>query len=208
MYFDRPGLILLATLATFGPLVGLALVRLMNYIALNNSKNPDAATSPTDALFSLFTLIAIDFLNGLVISAWLAQMYDEYKKMSGDSPRPIEREERSPEGWHGLRDLNTGKMVNAFTMPRVQIDARRDFAIQQLRKLQYYGDSSKLNWTETYWLKEKPRRWKGKNEDFRVMMHDIDGLVIEKADPKRPNSGYILRDEITLHRMAQGALPH
>ena len=201
--FDRPGLVLLVLLATFAPLTAHAIVK-----SMNNWRSPTGA----DAVLSVITELFADCLVALLVSGEFAARYDEHKRMiANDEPghkrswtpnEPIEQRPRT------LLDMNRADGY-AMNVQAVKIDTRRHFAITQWRTYEYYGrDAKKLDWTEGYWLKSKPRRWKGKNDEFRQMMHEIDGTVIEKADPERPNSGYILRDETMLHRMASGYLPH
>ena len=108
MYFDRPGLILLVSLATVGPLAGLAVVRWMN-----EWKQPIG----WDAVFSFITLFAIDILNGLVISAWLAQMYDEYTKL--DARYDVKPSVMPPVKVYGNMNDNA---VYENTTPKVSID--------------------------------------------------------------------------------------
>jgi len=194
MYFDRPSLLLLLSVGLLGPLAGLATVN-----AMNDWKEPKG----WDAIFSYTVLLAMICFVGLVITTFLAQMYDDWKDNKSVPGKPVINE--TPTEKHGLLDMNTGKMINAFRVQAVKIDARKHFAITLWRQLEYHGhDAAKLDLTEEYWLKVKPKKWKGKNEEFRQCMHDWDGVVFQKSDPTRSNSRYVLRDESELKRKADG----
>lgn len=117
MYFDRPGLILLVSLATLGPLTGLAFVRLMNYITLKDWKTPPGV----DAFFSGLTLSSILLFVGLIISATIAKMYDEYQDMKSGVGRSSVNTPQ-PERPRTLLDMNTGKVVNAFDTQAMKVD--------------------------------------------------------------------------------------
>jgi len=187
--YDRPGLILLILCAAFGPLVGFAL---MEYFGL------DISTGLT-ALF-------IDFGTWYILYAFVDLMIADWKSLNArDGVRPSVAQSDAETRRHGLIDMNSGKMLNAFRVPAVKIDARKHFAITLWRQLEYHGhDAAKLDLTEEYWLKVKPKKWKGKNEEFRQCMHDWDGVVFQKSDPTRSNSRYVLRDESELKRKADG----
>ena len=152
-----------------------------------------------DVWFVNLTLASVTTFRALylLVANSLYQMYmtlDGGKRPAVNNPAPRVIPNLNAQGY-------------ALTTQSVKIDARRNMAIRQWRTLEYYNhDASKLNWTETYWLKEKPKRWKGKNEEFRACMHDWNGSVIQKKDPLRDNSEYVLRSEEELRRAADGRM--
>lgn len=191
--FDRPGLILYVLCAAAGPSAGYALAN--HYGGGWDAKLMEGG---------------IISLTGLVLSFFLAHDYDEYKALESPSKR-VEPEQPK----RTLLDMNKADGF-ALTTQAVKIDVRRNFAITLIRMLDYNGhDANKLDLTEDFWLGgwvdskdhskgKHPKRWKGKNKEFRDCMHDWDGAVFQKSDPTRSNSRYTLRDEMELKRKADG----
>ena len=182
---DRPGLVLIVLLATFGPAAGFALKRYFG--------------GGFDAWWTMFV---IDAGTGYTIFMYVASLFEDYKRI-GEAPvqRPAYRNEplRIP-------DLSYDQTVTA-----VHFDPRRLFAVTILRQYEH-GFDVKL--TEAYWLKKTVtakgkaarKRWQGTPDEFRVMMHEWDGVIFERKDPTRENSPYIVRDVARLRSAAEGKL--
>jgi hypothetical protein len=191
MYFDRPGLILLVLLATFGPLAGLAVVR-----AMNDWKAPIG----WDAIFSFLTLAAIDLLNGLVISAWIAQMYDEYKDLKSGASKPVMRAEPQAEK-RILLDMNTGKPLYAFQTPAVKIDVMsrkiKHFCIVLVNQRDH---GFKIDLKEETWKKHFGGR------DHYVHVRDVRLAGAFAKESSRTNSPFVVVDWGVVEDGARGRM--
>lgn len=144
-----------------------------------------------------FTLLAMLFFG---LGGWYGEfiylqiMLEDFKRSIRLEPSP-QRAEKT----RNIPDLNRNKYT--FQTETVKIDARRHFAILVWR--QYEFDKDQIDLTEEYWLRRKPRKWKGKDDEFRRMKRELDGIVFQKKDPARDNSSYIIRDDRLLRRLAE-----
>jgi hypothetical protein len=86
------------------------------------------------------------------------------------------------------------------TVAGVRFDARKNFANIVYSRLEY--GYTKVNLTEDYWIKK--HHWQGTPEEFRQMMHDWDGDVVERKNPKNPKSSYFIRSKDRLLDKAEG----
>lgn len=198
MYFDRPGLILLVLLATFGPLAGLAFIKY-----LNGWKTPHGI----DALFSGMTLSSIILLVWTVILTYLAAMYDEYTKMRArdgvrpHAPQPEPVEEVKP------RIFVDGKQLvhaHAFVMPQLKVNVEMLFARALIAQSRGLLD---VKLTETYWVKSK--RWEKLGGvgalDFRDLIDRWERAgAIKRKNPNAENSTYVIDDGLKIGRAAAG----
>ena len=195
VYFDRPGLVLLVALATVGPLAGLAVAR-----AINNWRTPTG----WDAWYTFLTLGAIDAFVGLVISAWIAQMYDEYKKLS-DGVRPQDARDEQPDAEtrkHGLIDMNTGKMIYQNNAQTVKIDV-------MTIKIKRFSRTLVTQHANGFKVDLRERTWEahfGGRKNY-VEARDVRMAgAFAKENPQLPNSPFIVADWRIVESAANGRM--
>ncbi len=177
MFFQYPSLVVIVILATFPALLGFFLwVKFQDAMAL-------------------ITALWIYLTGGYGIVGYLAIMFADYERN-----REYDNTKPAPKINEPLHYKNMGEYPQA--VPLVHFDARRNFANIVLARIEH--GYAKVDLTETYWLVHKPRKWMGKDEEFRAMMHEWEGDVLERKNPNNPKSSYIVRNVMRLRAKAEG----
>lgn len=126
---------------------------------------------------------------------YLAIMYNEYAKRHDDNGKPRPLFEPKP---RALANFNDDGMYQQ-TVTAVRYDAKKIFFSIVLGQL---DNKFTPILTEDWWLRTKPRKWRGTDNEFRAFLHSLDGGALRKKN-RRHNSPYIIRDADELRRIAQ-----
>jgi len=143
-------------------------------------------------------------------------LYD--KKES--KPEPIIDERPTQASPQLPRIMAGGMLVNSQSVTGVRFDARRNLARSILGQWEHSkenGEPGDIDITETAWLKPRvntkdphrklPKRWQGKDNDFRQCKKDWEQEgILGRENPDNEKSRFTVRDPDKLRDIAEGRL--
>ncbi len=170
-----------------------------------------------ETIYTVATWIIVSALDVLVMTGWFAMQHFDIGSDT-ETKRPVEilslTDERPTRADYNNipRVGEGGKVVYSQGVPSVKFDPQKSFFGIIL---QQYEQGFNLDLTEGYWLdpikspsgKKSYRRWQGKNQEFRDLKKQWEGVVFGRENENK-NSRFIIRDVEKLRAGAKGQLPH
>ncbi len=146
----------------------------------------------------------------IVPSIYLIKQFVDYEK-GEDDPAPISQPVKA---YLDMNKADERGNVYAINLTGVRFDARRNLARALLGEWEHHGE---IDATETAWLKSRvnsidprrklPKRWQGKDNDFRKCKQDWEQAgILGRENPGNEKSRFIVRDPERLRAIVQGRL--
>lgn len=189
LYFDRPGAVFLILMLVGPILLALAGVRLLY------GQEPRG----WDAIYAMLAELGIIVGTLLVVSAFISQMYDEYKRVNGDNPKPKVNESQSQ-----ARTIPNLNAVYEFQGQTVRLDPMS-------RKIKHFCIVLINQRDNGYKIDLREVTWKSHfgGHDNYVNVRDVRlAGAFAKEHPERVNSPFVVVDWRAVEDGANGRLKH